>query len=53
MSLITGLLNEFLGETGGIKAFLICHISRAKVSYIKMGIDRLITRNLINILPII
>jgi hypothetical protein len=32
MSLIAGLLGEFLGKTGGIQAFLIRHISRAKIS---------------------
>jgi len=32
MRLIAGLLSEFLGKTGGIQAFLIRHISCAKVS---------------------
>jgi len=32
MRLIAGLLSDFLREAGGIQAFLIRYISRAKVS---------------------
>jgi len=36
MKVIAELLAEFLGKTGGILAFFIRHIFRAKVSCLKM-----------------
>jgi len=49
MSLIAGLLSEFLREIGGIQAFLIRHISRTKISNYTLTKTELLAYYLIQI----